>query len=100
MKKIDKSIADAYFRARNTIIIICLIIGMGIPFGSILFAEALSSFTILGAPAHYYIGSQGAVIVFIVLLWVNAIVSDSIDKKFGIDEETSARIGAGKVVDH
>lgn len=100
MKKIDKNVADAYFRARTTLVVICLIIGGLVSFGVVIFAEAFSTFTILGMPAHYYMGAQGAVVTFIILLFGNAIISDRIDRKFGIDEEQSARISSGKVLDH
>ncbi|TWI59805.1 DUF4212 domain-containing protein [Halalkalibacter nanhaiisediminis] len=100
MRKIDKSIADAYFRARNTLVVVCLIIGGLVSFGVVAFAEAFSTFTILGMPAHYYMGAQGAVITFVALLFANAIISDQIDKKFGVDEEQNARVSSGKVLDH
>ncbi len=100
MRKIDKDVADAYFRARTMLVIICLIIGGFVSFGVVLFAEAFSTFTILGMPAHYYMGAQGAVITFVILLFANAIISDQIDKKFGIDEEQNTRVSSGKVLDH
>ncbi|WP_216829926.1 DUF4212 domain-containing protein [Alkalihalobacterium elongatum] len=100
MKKIDKSVADAYFRARNIVVIICLIIGGLASFGVVAFAESLVNVTFMGMPFHYYMGAQGAVATFVILLFVNAIVSDRIDKKFGIDEEQNTRIGAGKALDH
>lgn len=100
MKKIDKSVADAYFKARNTVVIICLIIGGLASFGVVLFAEAFSNFTFMGMPFHYYMGAQGAVLTFVILLFANAIISDKIDKKFGIDEDRNASISSGKVLDH
>ncbi|MDE5414723.1 MAG: DUF4212 domain-containing protein [Bacillaceae bacterium] len=100
MKKIDKSVADAYFKARNTVVIICLIIGGLASFGIVAFAESLVDVTFMGMPFHYYMGAQGAVATFVILLFVNAVISDRIDKKFGIDEEQNTRIGAGKALDH
>ncbi|MCM3760123.1 DUF4212 domain-containing protein [Alkalihalobacillus oceani] len=100
MRKIDKRVAEAYFRARTWLVIICLIIGGIVSFGVVAFAEALSRFTILGMPAHYYMGAQGAVVMFVILLFVNAVISDRIDRKFGIDEEQNTRVSSGKVLDH
>ncbi|MBU8905910.1 DUF4212 domain-containing protein [Desertibacillus haloalkaliphilus] len=100
MKKIDKSVADAYFKARTMIVVICLIIGGLVSFGVVAFAEFFSQFTFMGMPFHYYMGSQGAVVVFVILLFGNAIISDRIDKKFGIDEEHNVRVSAGSTVDH
>ncbi len=100
VRKIDKSVADAYFRARTMLVVICLILGGMVSFGVVAFAEALSGFTIMGMPAHYYMGAQGAVVTFVVLLFANAIISDKIDQKFGIDEEHNTRVSSGKVLDH
>ncbi|WP_026672834.1 DUF4212 domain-containing protein [Alkalihalobacterium bogoriense] len=100
MKKIDKSVADAYFKARNTIIVICLLIGGLASFGVVFFAESLQHIQFMGMPFHYYMAAQGAVVTFVVMLFVNAIVSDRIDRKFGINEEENVRLSAGKTVDH
>lgn len=101
MKKIDKKIADAYFRIRNRNIIIFLTIGFLVSFGVVIFAEAFSEISFIGGvPLHYFMGAQGSVLTFIVLLFANAVVSDKIDKDFGIDDAHSAVLNAGKVQDH
>lgn len=101
MKKIDKKIADAYFRIRNRNIIIFLSIGFLVSYGVVFFAEFFSQFSFIGGvPLHYYVGAQGSVLTFIVLLFANAIVSDKIDKDFGIDDARSAAVGAKNVQDH
>ena len=100
MKKIDKAVADAYFREKNRNIIIYLAIWFIVSFGTVLLAEPLSKFSIGGFPFHYFMGAQGAVLTFIILLFVNAKVSDQIDKKYGIDEARNIQLSAGKSVDH
>jgi putative solute:sodium symporter small subunit len=100
MKKIEKKVADAYFKERTRNIVIYLIIGFLSSFGVVLFAEFFSTFTINGFPFHYFMGAQGAVVVFILLLFVNAKVSDSIDRKYGIDESKNEQLSAGKTLDH
>ncbi|QOR66474.1 DUF4212 domain-containing protein [Cytobacillus suaedae] len=100
MKKIDKKIADGYFRERTRNIIIYLIIWFIVSFVVVFFAEPLSGFSINGFPFHYFMGAQGAVVTFIVLLFINAKVSDNIDRKYGIDESKNEQISSGKVLDH
>lgn len=100
MKKIDKSVADAYFNTRKRHIMIYLSIWAIVSFGVVVFAESLSGFTVNGMPFHYFMGAQGAIIVFIILLFVNAVVSDKVDKKYGIDEAENKRLSAGKSLDH
>ncbi|MGH2318906.1 DUF4212 domain-containing protein [Planococcus sp. SE5232] len=86
MRKIDKKDADAYFRIRTTLVVIYLLIGFSASFVVVFFAEELSGFSINGFPFHYFMGAQGAVLIFIFLLFINAIINDRIDKKFGLDQ--------------
>ncbi|WP_102348267.1 DUF4212 domain-containing protein [Bacillus sp. Marseille-P3661] len=100
MKKIDKSVADAYFKARTRSIIIYLAIGFLVSFGVVIGIGAFQGFKFNGMPFHYFMAAQGAVVTFIILLFVNAIVSDRIDRKFGIDEKRNETLSAGKTIDH
>lgn len=100
MKKIDRQVADAYFKERTRNIVIYLVIWLVVSYGVVLFAEPLSAFTINGLPFHYFMGAQGAVVVFILLLFINAKLSDQIDRKYGIDENKNEQLSAGKTLDH
>lgn len=100
MKKIEKEVADRYFREKNRNIIIYFIVWFIVSYGVVLFAEPLSHMTFLGFPFHYYMGAQGAVITFIILLFVNAKLGDNLDKKYGIDESKNEQISSGKALDH
>ncbi|RKJ20976.1 DUF4212 domain-containing protein, partial [Butyricicoccus sp. 1XD8-22] len=62
--------------------------------------EPLSTFSFNGFPFHYFMGAQGALAVFIILLFVNAIVGDKIDKKYGIDESKNEEIGKQSTQNH
>ncbi|WP_147805218.1 DUF4212 domain-containing protein [Alkalicoccus halolimnae] len=98
MKKVDKKVADQYFKIRTTMIIIFLAIGFSVSFGVAAFADVIheTGATIMGMPAHYYMGAQGAVVTFVILLFLNAIISDRVDKKFGIDDKQNEQIsGSG-----
>lgn len=85
MKKIDKQIADRYYHIKNTFIVGYFVIWALVSFGGVIAAEKLAEYSFLGMPLHYYMGAQGAIVTFIVLLFINAIVSDILDKKFEID---------------
>ncbi|SDZ25859.1 putative solute:sodium symporter small subunit [Evansella caseinilytica] len=100
MKKVDKETADRYFRERTRNMIIYLIVWFAVSYGVVLLAEPLSHITFNGFPFHYFMGAQGAVVTFIVLLFINAGVSDAVDKKFGIDESRNEMISTGKTIDH
>lgn len=100
MKQIDKKVADAYFRERVWLIVVFLIIWFIVSFGVVMFAESFKNMTFNGFPFHYFMGAQGAVATFIILLFINAKVSDNIDKKYGISEEKNEQLSAGKTLDH
>lgn len=68
-----------------------LVIWLVSSFGVVLFAESLSTITLNGFPFHYFMGAQGSIVIFIILLYINAKVSDGIDKKYGIDESKMNR---------
>ncbi|PSL45764.1 putative solute:sodium symporter small subunit [Salsuginibacillus halophilus] len=97
MRKVEKAVADKYFKIRTTIVAVCLLIGFAVSFGVAIFAEPIhqSGVTIMGMPAHYYMGAQGSVVTFVILLFANAIISDRVDKKFGIDEKQNEQISGG-----
>ncbi|MGE7667645.1 DUF4212 domain-containing protein [Ureibacillus composti] len=100
MRKIDKSVANGYFREKNTYMVIYFIIWAVVSYGVVLLAEPLSTIYFNGFPFHYFMGAQGALAVFIILLFVNAIVGDKIDKKYGINDKKNEEIGMGSTVDH
>lgn len=100
MKKIDKKIADAYFREKNTYMAIYFTIWFIVSYVMVAFADSLTEIQFLGFPFHYFMGAIGALFTFIVLLFVNAFVGDKIDKKYGISEARNEEIGAKNMIDH
>ncbi len=100
VRKIEKSVADGYFREKTTYMVIYFIIWAIVSYGVVLFAEPLSDVYFNGFPLHYFMGAQGALATFIILLFVNAIVGDKIDKKYGIDEKRNEEIGSKSTTDH
>ena len=100
MKKIDKKVADAYFREKNRYMLVYFVLWFLVSYVMVAFADSLTELQFLGFPFHYFMGALGALFTFIVLLFVNAIVGDKIDKKYGIDEERNIEIGSKNMIDH
>ncbi|MDC3414544.1 DUF4212 domain-containing protein [Aquibacillus sp. 3ASR75-11] len=98
MRKIDKKEADAYFRARVILITSCLAIGFIVSYLVVFLAESLLNFSFNGFPLSYYMGAQGAVITFILLLFANAIISDKLDAKFGLAKKTNQEMDTGNTL--
>ncbi|MCH8203917.1 MAG: DUF4212 domain-containing protein [Candidatus Hydrogenedentes bacterium] len=78
---------QAYWRANNRLILGLLVVWAAVSYGcGILFVEFLNRFTFFGLPFGFWIAHQGAIYVFVVLIFVYAWRMDKLDKKFHVDE--------------
>lgn len=77
----------AYWRAtlRRITVLLAIWLLAG-PVMSILFVEQLNAFTIGGLPFGFWMGQQGAIYVFVILIFVNAWLADRQDRRFGVRE--------------
>jgi putative solute:sodium symporter small subunit len=50
------------------------------------FARPLAEFSILGWPFSFYMGAQGSLIVYVVLIWYYAKKMHALDVEHGVDE--------------
>ena len=100
MKKIDKKVADAYFREKNRYMFVYFALWFLVSYVMVALADSLTEIQFLGFPFHYFMGAIGALFTFIVLLFVNAIVGDKIDEKYGIDDERNKEIGSKNMIEH
>ena len=57
-----------------------LVVWVGVTFGVALFARNLS-FNLFGAPFSVWIAGQGALVVFIAIVWVNARIAAREDRR-------------------
>ena len=78
----------AYWRASIKIVLGLLTVWFIVSYGcGILFKEQLDSVSIGGAPLGFWMAQQGAIIVFVILLIVYAVLMNKLDKKHGYDED-------------
>ena len=76
-----------YWRANNRIIIGLLIVWGTVSLGAgILFVEPLNEFQFFGLPLGFWIAHQGAIYVFVVLIFLYAWLMDRLDHKYHLDE--------------
>ncbi|MDQ3891144.1 MAG: DUF4212 domain-containing protein [Actinomycetota bacterium] len=54
---------------------------------SIIFAEPLNDVTVGGFPIAFWIAQNGAIIVFVILIFVYAYMMDRVDHEYGVQEE-------------
>ena len=50
------------------------------------FARELSGITFLGFPLGFYMGAQGALIVYVAIIWYYARYMNALDQEYGVHE--------------
>ena len=79
--------AKRYWQANIKLVLSLMSIWFAVSFGaSILFVEQLNEIQIAGFPLGFWMGQQGAIFVFILLILFYAVRMQQLDRKFGVDE--------------
>ncbi|HEX5694125.1 MAG TPA: DUF4212 domain-containing protein [Arenimonas sp.] len=76
-----------YWRRTLRITAILLSIWFVVTYVVIFFAVPLNQFTFLGFPFAFYMGAQGALIVYVALIVFYAWYMNRLDREFGVAEE-------------
>ena len=77
----------AYWRANVRLIAVLLAIWAFVSFGcGILFVEQLNRLRLGTLPLGFWFAQQGALYVFVVLIFVYAWKMDRLDRRYGVDE--------------
>lgn len=77
-----------YWRANRKLIGILLCIWAFVSLGcGILFVETLNKFTFFGLPFGFFMAQQGSIYVFVVMIFVYAILMDRLDRIHGEDRD-------------
>ncbi|WP_333784334.1 DUF4212 domain-containing protein [Thermocrinis sp.] len=84
---LSKEQLQSYWRENRNLMYLVLVIWALVSYGAALIAGWLNKIVIFGFPLGYYMGSQGSLIVFILLLVFYAKSMNEIDKKYGVEEE-------------
>jgi putative solute:sodium symporter small subunit len=50
------------------------------------FARDLQSITIIGFPFPFYMGAQGSLIIYVVIIWYYAHAMNKLDREYGVHE--------------
>lgn len=79
--------ATAYWKENLKYLLILLSIWFLVSYGAgILWKDALNEFKIEGFPLGFWFAHQGAMYVFVVLIFVYVRLMNKLDKKYGYDE--------------
>jgi len=80
--------AKLYWRENVRLLLGLLVIWFVVSFGAgILFVDALNAFEIGGFPLGFWFAQQGAIYVFVALIFVYAARMRTIERRFGVDDD-------------
>jgi putative solute:sodium symporter small subunit len=75
-----------YWRANLRITAVLLVIWFLVTFGIGYFARDLN-FTFFGWPFSFWVAAQGALVVYVAIIWFYARHMNKLDEQFGVAEE-------------
>jgi len=77
----------AYWSENKRLTTVTLVIWALVSFGAAFFVESLNAVVIFGFPLGYYMGAQGSLVVFVVLIFNYSSMMNKIDRKYDLQEE-------------
>lgn len=75
-----------YWKRNLKMTVFLLLIWFVVTFVVSYFARELSVMTILGFPFGFYMGAQGALIVYVTIIFFYARYMNRLDEEYGVDE--------------
>ena len=88
LKGLDRAKLQAYWSYNVKLTTMTLIIWFVVTYVAIFFSPQLNNIVIFGFPMGYYMGAQGALIVFVWLIFNYAFKMNKADVDYGVQEET------------
>ena len=85
--KLDKAQAEAHWRRTRNLMLVTLGIWFFFSIFIHLFVDVLNKIVILGFPMGWYMGAQGSLIAFVVVVFWFAAKQNKIDEDFGVAED-------------
>lgn len=80
--------SDNYWKENVRLVLKLLAIWFVASFGmGILFVDWLNQFKFFGFPFGFWMAQQGAIYVFVALIFVYVFKMNKLDRKFGVDED-------------
>ena len=84
---LDREKLKKYWAENVKLTAIILFIWFVVTYVAIFFSPELNNIVILGFPMGYYMGAQGSLIIFVILIFWYAFAMNKKDKEYGVEEE-------------
>lgn len=82
---------EGYWRKNIRYVLILLAVWFLVSYGAgILFADALNEYRLGGFKLGFWFAQQGAIYVFVIIIFVYVWLMNKLDKEFDVDEEDTA----------
>ena len=85
--EIDQKTRDAYWKETMRITWIILVLWFVSWVGPLVLHGTLNKIVIFGFPMGYYMGAQGSLIIFVILIFWYAFKMNKADAEYGVEEE-------------
>jgi putative solute:sodium symporter small subunit len=76
-----------YWRKNLRMTAALLAVWFVVTFVASFFARELNAITVLGFPFGFYMGAQGSLIVYVIVIWYYAHYMNRLDREYGVHEE-------------
>lgn len=63
-----------------------LLVWAAVTFVPVFWAKEMNRIVLFGWPLAFYMGAQGALIVYVLLVWIYARAMDRLDRDYGVQE--------------
>lgn len=80
-----------YWRKNQRLTALLLVIWFVVSFVASFFARELNNLSILGFPLGFYIGAQGALFVYLLIIWYYAHTMSRLDRQYNVHESDNDR---------
>ena len=84
---LDKQKLKDYWSYNVKLTAIIMVIWFVVTYVCAFFAPELNNIVIFGFPMGYYMGAQGSLIIFVILIFWYAFAMNKKDKEYGVEEE-------------
>lgn len=84
---LSKEELESYWRENRKLMWIVLVVWALVSYGAALISGWLNRIVVLGFPLGYYMGAQGALLVFLLLIVFYAKRMDETDRKYRVEED-------------
>ena len=87
-KKMTEDQARAYWRRNLSLMLRCLVVWFVVSFGcGILLVDVLNQFRVGGYKLGFWFAQQGAIYVFVILIFYYRAKMAQLDREFGVEED-------------